>query len=92
MFEIKGKILNTFVSILIDPSACQSYAAPKIVDLFKLGKVKHNKPWLVQLATNAKLKVLDIVKECEVNMNGFLPKVYLSILHLGSHDILIGMD
>ena len=44
MVEIKGKILNTSVSILIDPSACQSYATPNIVDLCKLRKVKHDKP------------------------------------------------
>ena len=54
MVEIEGKILNTSVSILIDPNACQSYVAPKIVDLCKLGKVKHDKPWLVQLATGTK--------------------------------------
>ena len=58
MVKIKGKILNTFVSILIDPGACQSYVAPNIVDLCKLGKVKHDKSWLVQLATGTKQKVL----------------------------------
>ena len=42
MVEIEGKILNTSVSILIDPDACQSYVAPNIVDLCKLGKVKHD--------------------------------------------------
>ena len=47
MIEIEGKILNTLVSILIDPGACRSYVAPKIVDICKLGKVKHDKPWMV---------------------------------------------
>ena len=92
MVEIKGKILNTYVSILIDPGAYQSYVAPKIVYLCKLGKAKHVKPWIVQLATGTKWKVSEIVKECEVNMNGFLTKVNLNILPLGSYDILIGMD
>ena len=54
MVEIKGNILNTFVSILIDLGACRSYVVPKIVDLCKLGKVKHVKPWLVKLATGMK--------------------------------------
>ena len=54
MIEIEGKILNASISILIDPSACRSYASPKIVDVCKLGKVKHDKPWLVQLATCTK--------------------------------------
>ena len=62
MVEIKGKILNTSVSILIDPVAFQSYVTPKIVDLCKLGKVKHDKPWLIQLATSMKHKVSEILK------------------------------
>ena len=41
MVEIEGKILNTSVSIVIDPGACRSYVAPKIVDICKIGKVKH---------------------------------------------------
>ena len=82
MVDIKGKILNTYVSILIDPSAFQSYAAPKIVDLCNLGKVKHDKPWMVQLATGKKHNVSEIVKDCEVNLNGFPTKVNLNILPL----------
>ena len=39
-----------------------------------------------------KWKVLEIVKECEVNLNGFLTEVNLNILPLGLYDILIGMD
>ena len=62
MVEIKGKILNTSISILIDPGACRSYVSPKIVDLCKLGKVTHDKPWLVQLATGTKWKVSKVVK------------------------------
>ena len=54
MVEIEGKIMNTSVSILNDPGACRSYVAPKIVDLCKLGKVKQDKPWLVQLTTGTK--------------------------------------
>ena len=83
MVEIEGKILNTTISILIDLGAFQSYVSPKIVDECKLGKVKHDKPWMVQLATGTKQEVSKIVKDCEVN---------LTILPLGSYDILIGMD
>ena len=92
MVEIEGKILNTSISILIDCGACRSYFAPNIVDLYKLGKVKHDKPWLVQLAIGTKWKVSEIVKECEVNLNGFLTKINLNFLPLGSYDILITMD
>ena len=92
MVEIEGKILNTSVSILIGPGAFRSYVAPKIIDICKLGKVKHDKPWLVKLATSTKRKFSEIVKECEVNLNGFLTKVNLKILPLGSYDVLIIMD
>ena len=92
MVEIEGKILNTSISILIDPCACRSYVSPKIVDVCKLGKVKNDKPWLVQLATGMKWKVSEIVKDCEVNLNGFPKKVNLNILPLISYDILIVMD
>ena len=54
MVEIEGKILDTTISVLIHPSAFRSYVSPKIVDVCKLGKVKHDKPWLVQLATSTK--------------------------------------
>ena len=57
MVEIEDKILNTSISILIDPSAFRIYVSPKIVDVCKLGKVKDDKPWLVQLATCMKQKV-----------------------------------
>ena len=54
MVEIEGKILKTSIYIPIDPGSCQSYVSPKIVDVCKLGKVKHDKPWLVQLGTSIK--------------------------------------
>ena len=54
MVEIEGNILNTYISILIDPSACRRYVSPKIVDECKLGKLKHDKPWMVQVAIGAK--------------------------------------
>ena len=92
MVEIEGKILKNSISIVIDPSAFQSYVSPKIVDVCKLGKVKHDKPWLVPLATDTKQKVSKIVKNCEVNLNGFPAEVNLNILPLGSYNILIGMD
>ena len=92
MLEIEDNILNDYVSIHIDPGPFQSYVAPKIVDIFKLGKVKHDKPWLVQLSIGMKWKDSEIVKEWEVNFNGFLMKVNLNILPLGSYDVLIDMD
>ena len=92
MVEIEGNILNTSISMLIDPGALHSYVSPEIVGVCKLGKFKHEKPWLVQLATGMKHTISKIVKDCEVNLYGFPTRVNVNILPLGSYDGLIGMD
>jgi hypothetical protein len=33
-----------------------------------------------------------MVKECPMDMNGLITKVYLNVIPLGSYDFLIGMD
>jgi hypothetical protein len=55
--EIEAKIFKNNVSILIDPVSILIYIAPNLVELKKLKKVKHGKPWLVQLATGTKREV-----------------------------------
>ena len=57
MVEIEGNIPNASISIRIDPGAHWRYVAPKIVDICKLGKFKHDKPWIIQLSTGTKWKV-----------------------------------
>ena len=47
---------------------------------------------MVQLDTSTKRKLSEIVKDCEVNLNGFPSRINLKILPLGSYDILIGME
>jgi hypothetical protein len=47
---------------------------------------------MVQLATGAKRKVVELVKSCPLGMNGLTTKGDLNILPLGSYDFLIGMD
>ena len=79
MVVIEGKVSNTYISILIDPGSCRSYVSPKIVDLCKLDKGKHEKPWLVQLAIGTKRKVFEIVRYCEVNLNGFPARINMNI-------------
>jgi hypothetical protein len=71
MVEIEGMINKKYVSILIDPGASLSYISPTIVEDCKLNKVKHKKSWLVQLATGTKRKVVELVKECIVTMDGW---------------------
>ena len=51
MVEVEGKVQNYFVFVLIDPISSLSYLSPNPTDKFKLDKVKHKYPCLVQLAT-----------------------------------------
>ena len=92
MVEIEVKILNTYISILIDPGACRSYVSPKNVDVCKLGNFKHDKPWLVQLAIGMKEKFYETIKDYKENLNDFSTRLSPKILPLGSYDILIGVD
>ena len=92
MVEIEGKVSNTFISVLIDPGSFQSYVSPKIIETCKLYKVKHEKAWLVQLATGTKGKVSELVRDYEVNLNGFAANIDINILPLGLYNVLIGKD
>ena len=49
--EVTGNIAEQSVSILIDLGSTHSYITPIIVDICDFKKSKHNKSWLVQLAT-----------------------------------------
>jgi hypothetical protein len=90
--EIKGKINDTQISILIDPGATLSYITPDVLESNKLKKLKHAKSWLVQLATGTKRKVVDFIFDFEFSLDGQKIRTNLNILPLGSYDMIIGMD
>jgi hypothetical protein len=90
--ELEGMISNHLVSVLIDPSSNLSYISPRTVDKCKLQPQKQTKPWLVQLATGTKRKVVGVVPACQLMLGEFPTQATLNILPLGSYDLLIGMD
>eukprot|EP00253_Pinus_taeda_P030209 PITA_30209 len=92
MVEFEGKISNLSIAVLIDPRATLSYVSPKIVEQCKLQSEKFRNPWLVQLATGAKRRVLAKINNCSLTIAGQPIVADLNILPLGSYDILIGMD
>jgi hypothetical protein len=92
MIEVEGMINNRPLIILIDSGASHSYVDPRLVEILRLSRRKHEKSWLVQLATGTKRKVTELVKSCSVDMKGLSTKAELNILPLGSYDCLIGMD
>jgi hypothetical protein len=64
MIEVEGMINNRTIAILIDSGASHSYTDPKMVEHLHLPRSKHGKYWLVQLATEAKRNVNEMVKSC----------------------------
>eukprot|EP00253_Pinus_taeda_P034845 PITA_34845 len=92
MIEFEGKIFDRTVSVLVDPGATLSYVSPKIVENCKLQLTKFKQPWLVQLATGAKRRVLAKVSSCPLKVASQTVTTELNVLPLGSYDILIGMD
>jgi hypothetical protein len=92
IIEVEGMIKNQQFNILVDSGASHSYIDPRVVESFHLIRRKHEKFWLVQLATRTKRKVTELFKSCLVDMNGLSTKANLNILSLGSYDCLIWMD
>eukprot|EP00253_Pinus_taeda_P017798 PITA_17798 len=92
MVEFEGNISNLSLAILIDPGATLSYVSPKIVEQCKLQSEKFRNPWLVQLSTGAKRRVLAKINKCPLTIAGQPIVADLNILPLGSYDVLIGMD
>ena len=89
MVEVEGMLHHKPISILIDLGDSLSYVSPSVVEKNKLPIEKFAKSWLVQLATGAKRRVIDFVKDCTLFMNQFETPVKLDVLPLGSYDVLI---
>ena len=49
--EVACKIVEQYVSILIDSGSTHSYITLRVVEIGAFEKIKHIKSWLVQLAT-----------------------------------------
>jgi hypothetical protein len=90
--EVEDKIHETQIYVLIDPGATLSYITPDVVESNKLKKQKHEKSWLVQLATCTKRKVVNFISDLEFSLDGQKIRTNLNILPLGSYDMIIWMD
>ena len=64
MVEVVGKIVEQSVSVLTDPGSTHCYITPRVVEICAFKKLKHNKSWLVQLATGTMRKVDEVVEIC----------------------------
>jgi hypothetical protein len=92
MIEVEGMINNQTIYILIDSGYIHSYIDPKVVESFYFPRSKHGKSWLVQLDTEDKRKVNEMVKSFLMDMNELNTREDLNVFPLGSYNCLIGMD
>jgi hypothetical protein len=92
MIEFEGMINNHAFTILIDLGDTHRYIDPKVVEIFIYPRRKHEKYWLVKLATREKRKFNEMVNSCLMDMNGLSTREDLNIFPLGSYEFLIGMD
>jgi hypothetical protein len=90
--EIEGKVNDTQICILIDPRATLIYITPDVVESNKLKKLKHEKSWLVQLATGTKRKMVDFTFYLEFILDGQRISTNLNIILVGYYDMIIRMD
>jgi hypothetical protein len=91
MIEVEGKITNQTIAILIYSREIHSHISPNLVEIFNFEISKHEKSWLVQLATRTKRKINDIFKYFPLDMNGPSIVEDLNIIQLGSYSYWNGL-
>jgi hypothetical protein len=86
LFSVKVKVLEGGFGLWLGDNIAILFMVKQAHLLFL------TKYWLVQLATGAKRKVVELFKSCSVGMNGLSTKEDLSIFPLVSYGCLIGID
>ena len=92
MFETSCIVADQTLSILIDPSATESFISGAVLKRIKVKAVEQDEFSFVEMASGAKQKVGGKVKGCALNLGEFVMRVNLYITILGSYDVVIGMD
>ena len=92
MLETKGTITDQTLSILIDPSAIESFISGVALKRIKVKAVKQDKFSFVEMASGDKQKVGGRVTDYILNLGEFVTRANLYITILGSYDVVIGMD
>jgi hypothetical protein len=75
MIKVEGNNEKHPIEILIDYGASHSYINANIIEIFHLQRSKHKKSWLVQLSMGDKRKINELVKDCQIDMNGLNMKL-----------------
>ena len=89
---MSGTITDKTLSILIDPSATESFISGAALKIIKVKAVKQDEFRFVEMALGAKQKVGGKVMGCVLKLGDFLMRANLYVMILGSYDVMIGMD
>jgi hypothetical protein len=91
MLETSGTIADQNYSILIDPSATESFISSEKLKRIKIKAVMQDEFKYVEMASSVKHKVARKVTCYSLNLGDFVTKVDLYVTILGSYGIVIGM-
>ena len=92
MLETTGTVADQTLSILIDPSATESFIFGAVLKRIKVKAVEQNEFSFLEMASGAKQKVGGKVTGCALNLGEFVTRANLYVTILGSYDVVIGMD
>jgi hypothetical protein len=91
VLETSGTVIDQTLSILINPSATESFISGAVLKRIKVKAVEHDEFRFIEMSLRAKQKVGGKVMGCTLNLGEFVTKDKLYVMILGSYDGVIGM-
>jgi hypothetical protein len=92
VIETSSTVVDQTLSILIDPSAKESFISGVVLKRIKVKAVEQDDFNFVEMDLGAKKKVGGKVTGCTLNLGEFFTKANMYTTILGSYDDVIGMD
>ncbi|MFS7936249.1 putative transcription factor interactor and regulator CCHC(Zn) family [Helianthus anomalus] len=79
-------------SILFDSGADRSFVSYTFEPLLAMPRTKLRKPLSVEVATGEPLVLDSVIRNCQLNLDNHIFPIDLTLMQLGSFNIIIGMD
>jgi hypothetical protein len=87
-----GTVVDQTLSVLIDPSATESFISGATLKRIKVKAVEQDEFSFIEMAWRAKQKVGGKATGCALNLGEFFTRANFYVMILGSYDVIIGMD
>ena len=85
-------LFHLWARVLFDSGASQSFIAALCVKELGLEVETLEKPLHVSSPIGTRVRVDKICQDCELEILGILPMVYLRVMDMSEFDVIIGMD